>query len=294
MKSSIRRITATLAALSTILICTNSAADTSLPGYSVDYDFVPSPDEHPERAWQGRAYVHPAAQSAKPLPVIVFMHGVNTDHVRYRFVGGGQELDVRQVVADLIDQKLIEPSILAAPSTVTSCEHPLIIWPQFDLGHFLSLTAAALGPQVELDMNRVVLLGHSGAGCNRRGGLVSAMRSFPAAQAILAIDTCMALEDVPFFARAPSDADLVISWQPRGWTRQFEMFEELFMRHADVQYARGLRKVEGMDISEPRPHTAIVSAAMRKWLPNWLPPHPVARRQDHPLPLRPSRPIGCL
>lgn len=281
-----------------ILFCLNAAANQSdLPGRSVDYDFRPAANEHPERSWQGRAYVHPAAQKATPVPVIVFMHGVNTDHIPYRFVGGGQELDVRKAIAEFIDRGLIEAAVIAAPSTVVSCEHPLIIWPRFDLKQFLDSTAAALGSGVSLDLNRVVLVGHSGAGCNRRGGLVSAMRSFPAIRAMLAIDTCMALEDAPFFARAPLDADMVISWQPRGWTRPFESFEEIFMRHADVQFARGFRKVEGMEILAPRPHTAIVLAAMEKWLPRWLPPRTESTTMQcpkAPLPLIPARPIGCM
>src|SRR5437867_3780140 len=77
-----------------------------LDGASYDFDYDGRDVGHAERAWLGRAFVHrraAAVPAGEALPLLVFLHGNNADKIKYRWMGGGQEGDLRRIVAELIE-----------------------------------------------------------------------------------------------------------------------------------------------------------------------------------------------
>ena len=65
----------------------------------------------------------------------------------------------------------------------------MLLWPGFDLDAFLDRTAARLAGIATIDRSRVIVVGHSGAGCNIHGGLATALHAKTTPLADLVIDT---------------------------------------------------------------------------------------------------------
>ena len=86
-----------------------------LDGVSYDYDYDGSDVGHPERRWMGRVFVHrmAAALAGQPLPVLVFLHGNNPEGIKYRWMGGGPEGDIRRIVSELMEAGQVPPLIVA-------------------------------------------------------------------------------------------------------------------------------------------------------------------------------------
>jgi hypothetical protein len=254
-----------------VLVCfPASGADAAQPlaGETIDYAY----DDAPAGA---RAYLHPSVLQSPQIahPVVIYLHGVNHDAVSHRWMGGGEAPDLRVWWDDFLRQGLIEPTVLAAPSTTASCRLPQALWAGFDLDRFLAHTIRASRGRVRLDLSRVVVVGHSGAGCNRFGGLVTALQATTPLRGGLAVDVCMDELEAPALARARPDTDVVVTYQPT-WQRSFEAFAERFLAASSSRGGQGLRLVQEMPASGLQPHTAIVRQSLEQWLPQWLPPHP--------------------
>ncbi len=118
-----------------------------------------------------------AADPARPLPILVFLHGTNEARIEHRWMGGGQEGDVRRIAAQLMEAGRIPPMLVAAPSAVLPAAVAVArtSWPAFDLDAFLDATAARLRGVATLDRARVVVAGHLGGGCNKAGGIAAAL-----------------------------------------------------------------------------------------------------------------------
>src|SRR5262249_44502744 len=147
----------------------------------------------------GRAFVHKkaAALSGQALPVLIFIHGNNAEGIKYRWMGGGNEGDVRRIVAEMIEAGQVPPMVVAGPSSIDPniMTNAGLTWPGFDLDLFLDKTAERLGSAAILDRGRVVVAAHSGGGCNIHGGLNSAVHAKGTpVLAGLSIDTCMMLD----------------------------------------------------------------------------------------------------
>src|SRR5262249_28085157 len=94
-------------------------APAELPGRTIDYAYDAKDVKDPTRACEGRAFLHDrAVASHEPLPLIVFLHGLNRELIPHRWMGGGTEGDVRRLVADLVDRGVLPPVILAGPGSV--------------------------------------------------------------------------------------------------------------------------------------------------------------------------------
>jgi hypothetical protein len=250
-----------------------------LDGVTYDYALDPKAAGKPARSWLGRAFVHrvAAATPEKPLPLLVFIHGLNTELIRYRWMGGGQEGDVRRIAAELMEQGSIPPILVAAPSSIVpeAIAVARTSWPDFDLDRFVDLTAERLRGVATVDPGRVIVAGHSGGGCNKDGGVASAVRASTPVHAALVIDACMDVDIAPALAGAPQTAHLIVSWQPITWTkRPIRDFERAFRREVALHPpAPGvLREVEQLRPSDPRPHDAMVPLVLRRWLPALLSP----------------------
>lgn len=244
-----------------------------LPGRTVDYPYDGSDVGDPTRAYTGRALVHDAALAAKdPVPLVVFLHGLNRELIPHRWMGGGKEGDVRRIVSDLIDRGAIPPAVVAGPgSVVRAAVSHGSSFPVFDLDRFLELTEAALAGVARIDRARIVVTGHSGAGCNDAGGLVAASRARTRPLAVVSIDTCMAGPLAAALGGAHPDTHVVVTWQTASWPRQIDHFRTVFLR---AQGARPpsegvLRELDPLP-ALPRAHDATVGQTFEKWLPRIL------------------------
>jgi len=242
------------------------------------FDFAAEKGERPARSrtWKGRAWI-PAPVAADPSaqhPLVIFMHGLNRDRVPFRFMGVPADPDVRAIVGSLVDSGRIEAPIVVAPTTTVECDIPRSMWPEFDLPWFLGLALRSLEPRVTVDRSRILLVGHSGAGCNTSGGMITAVRSGVPLRAVLVIDTCMDPAAGPLLALAPSGTDVVVTWQPFTWDRPIDDFSDAFLSTSRRRQARGLRSVLRYEFSDAHPHNAMVAMSLERWLPVWLPPVP--------------------
>ncbi len=252
-----------------------------LVGQSFDYRYDGKAEGHPERSWLGRVFVHDKAAGQKGLPVLVFLHGTNADKIKYRWMGGGNEGDVRRIASELMEEGAIPPLIVAAPSSIDplTMVNAMASWPAFDLDAFLDRTEAALGGPGVLDRGRVIVAAHSGGGCNIHGGLATAMHAkVTPVLAGLSIDTCMDTELAKELANAAAVSHVVVTWQDLSWkTRPFDAFKIVWKRElakAPPVFPGVLREVVYENPREPMPHDAMVKLALRKWLPRILPPAP--------------------
>lgn len=251
-----------------------------LDGVSYEYQYDGADVGHKERAWLGRAFVHSslATVPGKAAPILVFLHGMNTDLIKYRWMGGGQEGDVRRIVAELMEEGSVTPMIVAAPSTIdpVTASNAVLLWPAFDLDGFLDRTAARLAGVATIDRSRVIVVGHSGAGCNIRGGLATALHAKTPPFADLVVDTCMATDFAKDLAHAPPTTNVIVSWQSISWEdRLFDDFRHVFKRELKkaVPPLDGvLRELDYEQPTQGGPHDAMVGLTLRRWLPKLVPP----------------------
>lgn len=249
-----------------------------LDGQTIDYAWDGKDIGHSERAWLGRSFVHRkvAADVAKPRPLLVFIHGLNTERIRYRWMGGGNEGDVRRIMSDLMDAGKIPPMIVAAPSSIVlaSVTNAVTSWPAFDLDRFVTHTRDALAGVATIDTTRIIVAGHSGGGCNAKGGMATAIHAKNPVYAALAIDTCMLVDFAEVLAGARSDTHVVVSWQSQSWAkRPFDLFRAHFTNFVKKNPPSPgfLRELEHVRVKEPSPHDAMVGITLGRWLPTLLP-----------------------
>jgi hypothetical protein len=251
-----------------------------LDGTTYDYDYDGRDIGHPERRWMGRAFVHrkALAASSQALPVLVFLHGNNAEAIKYRWMGGGNEGDVRRIVAEMIEAGQIPPMIVAAPSSIDpyTMSQAGASWPSFDLDVFLDKTIERLSSVAVLDRGRVVVAAHSGGGCNIKGGLNTAMHAKGTpVLAGMSIDTCMFLDLAKELAHLRPTTHVIVSWQNLSWPeRDFAGFKTVFTR--EVKKAPPmpgvLRELDFVQPNVPMAHDALVGITLRRWLPKLLPP----------------------
>jgi hypothetical protein len=248
-----------------------------LDGTTYDYGHDGRDIGHPERAWLGRAFVHRRAAAApdKPLPLLVFIHGLNRERIKYRWMGGGNEGDVRRIVSELMEKEAVPPMLVAAPSSVVpeAIFDAMTSWPAFDLDGFVARTAAALRGVATIDKDRIIVAAHSGGGCNVSGGIATAAGASTPVLAALVIDTCMMLDMASRLAKVRPSTHVVVSWQTLSWAkRPFSLFKSRFLD--EVQSAPPhpgiLRELEHVRPRQPMPHDAMVPLSLQRWLPALL------------------------
>jgi hypothetical protein len=247
-------------------------------GKQVDFDYDGSDVGHAERAWWGRAWVHPEAAKTpdKALPIFVFLHGTNTELIKYRWIGAGNEGDVRRMVSTLIDGGKIQPILVAAPSQIKaeSTVNALTAWPAFDLDHFLEKATKALKGIATIDRTKVIVAGHSGGACNPKGGVFSALQS-KGLYAALIMDGCMSPDlGVLAGSSTTSKTHVAATWQTQSWDkRPFDEFLRAFERTVKKNPAGPgvVREAVKYAVHEGGPHDAMVHLTMDQYLPLLVP-----------------------
>lgn len=259
----------------------SAGAPAALPGKTIDFAYDGADVKNPKAAYVGRAFVHDRVLARGPAakaPLVVFLHGLNKELIPHRWMGGGNEGDVRRIVAELVDRGAIEPPILAGPgSVVPEAVSRGASFVAFDLDRFVELTRDALSGTATIDERRIVVAGHSGAGCSAKGGLASVPHVHRTPLAVLAIDTCMPGALAEALGRAPPRTHVVVTWQTASWSREFEHFRRVFGASAkEHPPAEGtLRELDHLP-ARPRAHDATVAQTFDKWLPRILPPPPAS------------------
>jgi hypothetical protein len=212
----------------------------------------------------GAALVPDSASPEQKLPLVVFLHGTNSTAEPHLWMGGGGK-DLRPLAKRLIDSGKVKPFVLAAPSQTKNAGLAATVWQDFDLNRFIDDATAATDGKVLIDRERVVLAGHSAAGCNPKGGLAADFWSAgtPLPLALVSIDPCLDRKMGGALGRRPADVPLLLWWQPAIWVREPAKFTAALAR--DKPEARVDRVLE-LPPMGPNPHDAILPVALERAL----------------------------
>jgi hypothetical protein len=212
----------------------------------------------------GAAVLPESASTETPLPLVVFLHGTNPSSEPHMWLGGGGR-DLRPLIKRLIDSGQVRPFVLAAPSQTKNAGLAAKVWQDFDLNGFVDDVVRATDGQVSIDRTRVVLAGHSGAGCNPSGGLAADFWSagVPLPLALVSIDPCLDRKMGGAFARRPTLVPLLLWWQPALWVRQPAKFEAALARDKPEERVDRVRELPPMGSN---PHEAILPVALESAL----------------------------
>ncbi len=179
------------------------------------------------------------------MPLFVWLHGNNGDGVLHKDVNGKGAFDVRDLVPG--------EYVVAAPSQTNSeAASAPPLWQYFDLDSFVDATELAIGQPV--DRSRIVLAGHSGAGCNPAGGLLAKLKyTYPTR--ILAIDTCL---NAAYGARfAALGVPVSAYYQTNQWVRDPAGFASAFVGKGAVADENTFMKLDA-------DHSSIVPMALAR------------------------------
>jgi hypothetical protein len=215
----------------------------------------------------GGAAVVPESVSAgqkEALPLVVFLHGTNPTSELHMWLGGTGR-DLRPLVKRLIDSGEVKPFVLAAPSQTKNAGLAAKVWQGFDLNSFVDDVVQATAGQVTIDRTRVVLAGHSGAGCNPSGGLAADFWSagVPLPLALVSIDPCLDRKMGGAFARRPTEVPLLLWWQPAIWVRHPAKFAAALTLDKPETRVDRVRELPPMGAN---PHEAILPVAFESAL----------------------------
>lgn len=241
----------------TLLISVNASA-------SVDTVYFQHEDErylYPSQHQGGAALVSPGTRG-RHLPLLVFLHGTNPARALHFWMGGGGR-DLRPVAAAMFASRQVKPFIFAGPSQTRAAEHGRNLWTHFDLDRFVGDVGRALDGRATVDPESVIVVGHSGAGCNLSGGLAADFwsRGRVAPRSLVSIDPCLDADLGEAFARRPSAVPLWVMWQSRAWPRQPGAFERALTAGA----APGrVDRIERLNVAGPTPHETILPLALER------------------------------
>lgn len=216
----------------------------------------------------GVVHVAGSPRANASLPLVVFLHGLNFTGQKHLWMGGGRA-DLR-ISADRVAAR-VGPFLLAAPSQTKDAGAARTLWSEFELGAFVEAVeraSAAMPPALRVDRRKVILVGHSGAGCNPDGGLFAPVASEDETpRAILAIDTCLD-EDVGR-AVARTRRLVVAHYQETEWPRDAAGALRGFYEETEAQHVEAFQ-LEKATIVGPDAHNTIVPLAFERALPELL------------------------
>jgi hypothetical protein len=238
-----------LASVFVVTIATRAAAD----GATVQFPFEDGERLYPYQHDGGIAYV--AGTPTGKVPLVVFLHGNNTQFQVHMWMAGVQ--DLRPLASKLSSE--VGAFVLAAPSQTRDAQIATTLWDGLDIDDFAARTASAVGPSVEIDRDRVYVIAHSGAGCNPNGGITRAARAH--VRAVMALDTC--LDEASGRSFAPLTR-LWVVWQPKTWPRDIGAFER------GLGYASVGVRIDAVEMQGQGAHDAIVAEGFARAIRTWL------------------------
>lgn len=246
-------------------------------GATVTYPFAQRRYLYSRDGEGARAYVPAGVAPGASLPVVVFLHGMNkAGRVHPHLDDRGD--DLRPLVDELVHSQRTAPFVLAAPTHTRYAYNAHVMFPAFDLSAFLDATDGALGELARVDRSRIIVVGHSGGGCNKTGGLFAVPPR--EVRALVAVDTCLEPELEPLWSERITETDVRVYWQPT-WARPWSSLAESCERAARSGHRAGPGgeelarcRIERLDDLEGAgsPHARILPEALRRALPELLPP----------------------
>jgi len=246
-------------ALATSTSTSTPSAGASATGTTITFPYQQRRLLYSRNAAGGLAYVSTGAAGRGSLPVVVFLHGMNADEVVHPWFGSAHG-DLRTTVESLIAAGQLPPLVVAAPTHTRYATGATVMWPRFDLDDFLDATDAALGETAKVDRARVVVVGHSAAGCNPSGGILAESVRRRRPLAVLDVDGCADERVAAALGETAAVTPVRVFWQ-RSWARPFH----------EVEAACQACKVEEVDVQgAANPHLAILPEALRRALPALL------------------------
>jgi hypothetical protein len=217
----------------------------------------------------GAAFVPGGVGTETPLPLVVFLHGTNSAGELHVWLGGGGR-DLRPLASKLLGQGKVLPFVLAGPSQTRSAGLAHSLWNGFELSSFVDDVERATRGIVRIDSARVVLAGHSGAGCNPGGGLATdfwtAGKVTPLA--LVSIDPCLDEEMGNAFARRPSSVPLSVWWQSSIWQRSPQQFWSALLANKPAERIDRMAELPAVGRN---PHDAIVPIAFERMVVELFP-----------------------
>jgi hypothetical protein len=219
----------------------------------------------------GAAWVTPTARPGEPLPLFIYLHGLNRDRIHHRWLHGSH-WDMRTIVGPLAAEGRVGPMAVAIPST-TSDDSFLerTIYRAFDVEAFVEATARALSAQgFVVDRERVILTAHSASSCAEHNGFFAAVGS-RAAPILLDIDGCMSQRFARVLATAPDWQRVIVLYQNWMWDRDYEGFLRVWER-LTAGTPSGQRMIQRYALRGRDVHNDIVPISLRQWLPRLVPP----------------------
>lgn len=222
-------------------------------GVTVQFPYEDKERLYPYQHDGGIAYV--AGTPTGKLPLVVFLHGDNTQAQLHMWMAGIQ--DLRQLASRLATE--VGSFVLAAPSQTKDALTPATLWNDLDIDDFATKTGAAVAGTAEIDPDRVYVIAHSGAGCNPTGGITRAARA--RVRAVMALDTCLDEESGKSFAPLTR---LWVLWQSKTWPRDIAAFER------GLGFASVGVRVDEIDVDVVGGHDAIVPAGFARAIRTWL------------------------
>jgi hypothetical protein len=143
-------------------------------------------------------------------PLILVLHGSNTDRVNHVSLGGGRALG--KLARRLVDQRRARPVLLAEPVHFRSCGTGLYD-EQFDFPAYRVKLEALLAIR-RIRVTSYAVMGHSGAGCC--GGVHRAAAAFGKIRLLGLVDVCYGSEAYATAVRERYDASTVVLSISRG------------------------------------------------------------------------------
>jgi hypothetical protein len=254
-------------ALSTILLAAPAQA-----GRTVDFEFNDETYVLPKQHRGGRAYVPKQVSADDPVPLVVFLHGVNRRRQLHPWLKRGRGTDLRPLLEQWIEQGDVPPAVIAGPSQTRDAAWGSRLWTGFELDAFVEATEQAMAGRAHVARDQVIVAGHSGAGCNASGGLlkIAADRGSIRPLGIVAIDTCLDAGVGEALARASDETRIATYWQSVVWDRRFAEFAIGF----ELTRSESPPGTDWFDEVDPigrRPHDALVAPSLMRALSVLLP-----------------------
>lgn len=210
------------------------------------------------------AYTPVSATQGATLPLVVFLHGLNVEE-KENPEFDHSPLDPRNVADGLVAEGKVRPFILAAPTHSRYARGTRVMWHDFDLKAFVDATEEALGGRAHIDREHIVLVGHSGGGCNPTGGLLAPNLKLRAA---LAVDTCLDEKTMPALLSLADRTPVFFGYQRAVWPRPFDEFG------AECSAKGPSCRTQEFSGFHRNPHREVLRAALLAFLPEVLAPLP--------------------
>jgi hypothetical protein len=245
-----------------IVFSTLLFASPSRAGKSLDFEFHDEELLFSGQHRGGRAYVPKQVNADEPVPLVVFLHGVNRNNQIHMWLGQGPD-DLRARLDGWIKRGDLPPVVLAAPSQTRLATWANTLWTGIELEEFVLAAERAVAGRARISHDHVIVAGHSGAGCNASGGLlkIAADRGSIQPMGIVALDTCLDAEVGQALARASQYTRIGTYWQSAVWNRKLADFAIGF----ELTRAESLPGTDWFAQVEPIgrwPHDALVAPSL--------------------------------